>query len=76
MGCNSQWISELAQFDIKEAHDKVITHINHSKKKSAKRNTILFSKTFFFDGLTFLNVLENQLSEWDQIQLLEILQRK
>jgi hypothetical protein len=59
MGCNSQWISELAQFDIKEAHDKVITHINHSKKKSAKRNTILFSKTFFFDGLTFLNVLEN-----------------
>jgi hypothetical protein len=40
-------ISELAQFDIK-AHDKVITHINHSKKRGAKRNTILFSKTFFF----------------------------
>jgi hypothetical protein len=69
-------ISELAQFDIKEAHDKVITHINHSKKEVRREIQFYLVKLFSFDGLTFLNVLENQLSEWDQIQLLEILQRK
>ncbi len=30
---------------------------------------------FHFEGLKFLDILQTQLSEWDQIQLLEVLQR-
>jgi hypothetical protein len=69
-------ISELAHFDIKEAHDKVIVHINHPKKEVRREIQLYLVKLFSFDGLSFLSILENQLSEWDQIQLLEILQRR
>lgn len=69
-------ISELANFDIKEVHDKIIVHINHPKKEVRREIQFYLVKLFSFDGLTFLNVLQTQLSEWDQIQLLEILQRR
>jgi hypothetical protein len=40
---NKKWevvadgISELAQFDIKEVHDKVVKHINHPRKRYVER---------------------------------------
>lgn len=66
-------IKELTQFEVKEVHDKVILQINHPKKEVRKEIQMYLVKLFHFDGLDFLNILTTQLSEWDQIQLLEIL---
>ena len=68
-------IRELAQFDIKEAHDDIIELVNHPKKQVRFEIQKYLVKLFRFDGLEFLNVIENELSEWDQIQLLEILNK-
>ncbi|WP_366182464.1 hypothetical protein [Flavobacterium ovatum] len=68
-------IKELTQFEIKEVHDEIIAHINHPKKEVRREIQFYLVKLFSFDGLEFLNVLKTQLSEWDQIQLLEILQK-
>ncbi|WPR71260.1 hypothetical protein SLW70_15160 [Flavobacterium sp. NG2] len=68
-------IKELSQFEIKEVHDDIKLLVNHPKKEVRNEIQKYLVKLFCFDGLDFLNVLENQLSEWDQIQLLEILQK-
>ncbi len=68
-------IKELTQFQIKEVHDDIILHVNHPKKEVRNEIQMYLVKLFSFDGLEFLDVLENQLSEWNQIQLLEILQK-
>lgn len=68
-------IKELAQFGIKEVHDEVILHINHPKQEVRREIQYYLVNLFSFDGLEFLDVIETQLSEWDQIQLLEILQK-
>lgn len=68
-------IRELAQFEIKDALDGVMNHLDHPKKEVRKEIQMYLVKLFRFDGLEFLNILTNQLSEWDQIQLLEILQK-
>ena len=66
-------IKELTQFGIKEVHDEVILLINHPRKEVRKEIQMYLVKLFNFEGLDFLNVLTTPLSEWDQIQLLEIL---
>ncbi|HJS01083.1 MAG TPA: HEAT repeat domain-containing protein [Flavobacterium sp.] len=68
-------IKELSQFEIKEAHDEIILLINHPKKEVRNEIQKYLVKLFRFDGLEFLSVIENQLSEWDQIQLIEILNK-
>lgn len=68
-------IRELTLFEIKEAHDEIIQLVNHPKKEVRNEIQKYLVKLFRFDGLEFLNVLENPLSEWDQIQLLEILNK-
>ncbi|MFV5702088.1 HEAT repeat domain-containing protein [Flavobacterium sp. XS2P12] len=68
-------IRELRQFQVKEAHDEVIIYINHPKREVRKEMQLYMVNLFYFEGLDFLNVLETPLSEWDQIQLLEVLQR-
>lgn len=68
-------IKELAQFEIKEVHNDVIVHVNHPKKEVRREIQMYLVKLFGFEGLEFLDVLETQLSEWDQIQILEILQK-
>jgi len=68
-------IKELAQFEIKDALNDVIEHIDHPKREVRKEIQMYLVKLFRFEGLEFLNILTNQLSEWDQIQLLEILQK-
>lgn len=68
-------IKELTQFQVKEIHDIIMNSINHPKKEVRKEMQLYLVQLFTFKGLDFLNVLETSLSEWDQIQLLEILQR-
>ncbi|MFA9191343.1 hypothetical protein AAGV28_08175 [Flavobacterium sp. FZUC8N2.13] len=68
-------IRELTQFEIKEAHDAIILLVNHPRKEVRNEIQKYLVKLFRFDGLKFLNVLENPLSAWDQIQLLEILNK-
>jgi hypothetical protein len=68
-------IRELAQFQIKEAYDDVIQHVNHPKREVRKEVQMYLVNLFYFKGLDFLDVLQSHLTEWDQIQLLEILQR-
>ena len=68
-------IRELTQFEIKETHDEIIKLVNHPKKQVRFEIQKYLVQLFRFDGLEFLNVIENDLSEWDQIQLLEILNK-
>ena len=68
-------IRELTQLRVKEVHDKIVLLVNHPKKEIRKEVQLYLVTLFHFDGLKFLDVLQTQLSEWDQIQLLEVLQR-
>ena len=67
-------IRELTQFNIKGAHKIIMNNINHPKREVRKEMQLYLVHLYGFKGLDFLNVLETSLSEWDQIQLLEILQ--
>jgi len=49
--------------------------VNHPKKEIRKEVQLYLVTLFHFEGLKFLDILQTQLSEWDQIQLLEVLQR-
>lgn len=68
-------IRELTLFEVKEVHDAVLTQKNHPKKEVRKEVQLYEVNLFNFKGLEYLNELKEPLSEWDQIQLLEILQR-
>lgn len=68
-------IRELMQFNAKKVHDEVMIHINHSEKEVRKEVELYMVNIFHFEGLDFLNGLQTPLSEWDQIELLEILQK-
>jgi hypothetical protein len=67
-------IRELTQFKIKAVHKIIMNNINHPMKEVRKEMQLYLVHLYAFKGLEFLNVLETSLSEWDQIQLLEILQ--
>lgn len=79
---NKEWdviaigIRELTQFKIKAVHKIIMNNINHPKREVRKEMQLYLVYLYAFNGLEFLNVLETPLSEWDQIQLLEILQLK
>ncbi len=68
-------IRELTQLHVKGVEDKIMMLVNHPKKEIRKEVQLYLVTLFHFEGLKFLDVLETQLSEWDQIQLLEVLQR-
>ena len=68
-------IRELTQLQVKEVHDDIIKLVNHPKKEIRKEVQLYLVTLFHFEGLKFLDILQTQLSEWDQIQLLEVLQR-
>jgi hypothetical protein len=67
-------IRELTQFKIKRVHKVIMNNINHPMKEVRKEMELYLVHLYAFKGLEFLNVLETPISEWDQIQLLEILQ--
>lgn len=68
-------IRQLKQFHVTEAHDEIIKYINYPKREVRNEIQLYLVSLFYFKGLEFLNTLEKPLSEWNQIQLLEILQR-
>jgi hypothetical protein len=68
-------IKQLTHFEIREVHDEIIQHINHPKREVRLEIQRYLVQVFHFEGLEFLNVLTCQLTEWDQIQLLEILKK-
>lgn len=78
---NKKWdivvkgIQELTQFHIKEAYNKIIIYVNHPKREVRKEMQLFMVNLFYFEGLNFLNNLKTPLSEWDQIQILEVLQK-
>lgn len=66
-------IGELTRFRIDEAHDLVVTFINHPRPEVRKEAQLYLVNLFRFKGLSFLNTLALPLSEWHQLQLLESL---
>lgn len=68
-------IRELTLFQVKGIQSVVMKNINHPKKEVRKEMQLYLVQLFTFKGLDFLNLLQTPLSEWDQIQLLEILQK-
>jgi hypothetical protein len=68
-------IKELSLFEITETQDEILKYMNHPKKEVRKEVQIYLVRLFRFEGLKFLDNLTTSLSEWDQIQLLEILQK-
>jgi HEAT repeat protein len=67
-------IRELSQLRVKEVHDEIITNLNHTRKEVRKESQLYLVNLFYFKGLDFLDDERTQLSEWDQIQILEALQ--
>ena len=67
-------IKELKQFKIKAVRKLIMNNINHPKREVRKEMQLYLVHVYGFKGLDFLNILETSLSEWDQIQLLEVLQ--
>ena len=67
-------IRELTLFQVKEVQDQVKIHIDHPKTEVRSAMQLYLVNLFHFEGLTFLNDITTPISEWDQIQLLEVLQ--
>lgn len=67
-------IRELTLFHVKEVQDQVKIHINHPKTEVRSAMQLYLVNLFHFEGLAFLNDIITPISEWDQIQLLEVLQ--
>ena len=68
-------IGELTRFKIEEAYVDVRPFINHPRREVRKETQLYLVNMFRFDGLSFLDTLKSPLSEWDQVQLLEALQK-
>ena len=68
-------IGELTRFNIEEAYVNIVKFINHPRKEVRKETQLYLVSLFRFEGLSFLNELKEPLSEWAQVQLLEILQK-
>lgn len=78
---NKKWhiiakgIGELRHFQIEEVHDDVIKFLKHSKREVRKETHLFLVNLFRFEGLSFMNEIKTPLSEWDQINIIEILQK-
>ncbi|WP_372792663.1 hypothetical protein [Lutibacter sp.] len=68
-------IKELTQFEVKEAHNEIIKYVKHPNLEVRNEAQLYLVSLFQFKGLVFLDKLKTSLSEWAQIQLLEILQK-
>ncbi|GAA4280519.1 HEAT repeat domain-containing protein [Gaetbulibacter aestuarii] len=67
-------IEQLTRFKIIEAHQRVKPFLNHPRDEVRKEAHIYMVSLFGFEGLSFLNTIEEPMSEWAQIEILETLQ--
>lgn len=68
-------IGEFTRFKIESVQDQMATYLAHPVREVRKEAHFYFVTLFHFEGLSFLNTIKTTLSEWDQIQMLEILQK-
>lgn len=68
-------IKELTQFEVKTVYNEINKYQNHPKHEVRNQVQLYYVSLFQFKGLEFLNNLKTPISEWNQIQLLEILQK-
>ncbi|MGV6845805.1 MAG: hypothetical protein ACWA42_06735 [Lutibacter sp.] len=64
-------IKELKLFKIKEVTPKIKLLLSHSVKEVQNEAQLFLVNIFGFEGLDFLNNLTTNLSDWNQIELLE-----
>lgn len=68
-------IRQLNHFHVDGAVENVKVHLNHEKDAVRNEVQLFLVKILKFKGLFFLDNLKKPLSEWSQIQILEILKR-
>jgi len=68
-------IGELRRFEIEETYRDVVKFIDHPRSEVRKETQLYLVTLFRFEGLSFLDDLEAPISEWEQVQLLETLQK-
>lgn len=78
---NKKWhiiakgIGELTRFQIEEVQDDIIKFLKHHNREVRKEAHLYLVNLFRFKGLSFLDEIKTPLSEWDQINIIEILQK-
>jgi hypothetical protein len=78
---NDKWhivalgIKVLTIFKVESEYNEVMKHVNHERIEVRREAQLYFVKLFEFKGLDFLNEIKASLSEWDQIQLLDVLHK-
>lgn len=68
-------IEELRRFKVKEASERVKPFLNHPRDEVRREAHIYMVSLFSFDGLSFLDTIEEPISEWAQIEILETLNK-
>lgn len=68
-------IRELTRFKIEKSHHEISKFIKHPRVEVRKETQLYLVNMFKFEGLSFLNNLNTPLSEWQQVQLLEVLNK-
>lgn len=68
-------IKSLSMFKVNSVSSEVMKHVNHKRVEVRREAQLYFVNLFEFEGLDFLTKIQASLSEWDQIQLLAILNK-
>jgi len=68
-------IKTLSTFKVISVSNEVMKHVNHERVEVRREAQLYFVNLFEFKGLDFLNKIKGSLSEWDQIQLLAVLNK-
>lgn len=68
-------IQELSTFAIKDAGPAIKPLLEHPRNEVRREAQMYMVSIFHIKGLRFLNSYKESISEWDQIQLLELLQQ-
>ena len=68
-------IEELTRFKVIEASERIEPFTTHPRDEVRKEAHNYMVSLFSFEGLSFLDTIEEPISEWSQIEILETLNR-
>ena len=68
-------IKTLSTFKVISVSSVIMKHLNHERVEVRREAQLYFVNLFEFKGLDFLSEIKSLLSEWDQIQLLAVLNK-